>query len=151
MTDSGYRGRIISGEGYASQNYKVMIAEIAKEFPAVGHFGQHGTINVRLETAIETSQADHWTKPVTWNPVAGLTSPRIEGFGFTKIKFKCLGLYDAWMIFPEGHDWTYSGEGVEVIAAYIHGVKPGLSCSIHLDHWPLVPRPAWFGEHYGLK
>jgi hypothetical protein len=148
---SVHSGKIIRGRGRASENYRVMIPEIAKDFPPVADCGQFGTINVLLDRTFEHNNADHWTPPITWRPVVGLDSPRTETFGFTKIKFEFgAQQYDAWIIRPEGHAWTYSCGGVEIIAATrIPGVSYGEACSFHLEHPPLHPRPALFGRSFG--
>jgi hypothetical protein len=150
---SVYTGTIVQGQGHASENYKVMIPEIAKDFPSVADSGLFGTINVSLDRPFDHSNADHWTPQIAWSPVVGLESRRLEAFGFIKIKFEFLAQqYDAWIIRPEGHAWTYNGAGVEIIAATkIPGVSYGEVCSFHLDHRPSSPRPAWFGKAFGQR
>jgi hypothetical protein len=150
---SVYTGTIVAGQGDASANYKVMIPEIAKDFPLVADCGLFGTINVLLDSPFDNSNADHWTPQIVWRPVVGFQeSVRPETFGFIRIKFEFdAQLYDAWIIRPEGHCWTYNGLGVEVIAAtQIPGVAYGKACSFRLDHTPSSPRPASFGKLFGM-
>jgi hypothetical protein len=141
-----YSGRIVRGHGHARENYKVMIPEIAKDFPSVADCGLFGTINVRLDRTFDHSSADHWTPRIAWWPVVGLPGPRVEAFGFIKIEFQfCAQQYDAWIIRPQGHPWTYDGAGVKIITdKKIPGVSYGDACSLHLDHDPSGPRPYWF-------
>jgi len=129
----------------------VLIPKIAEHYPAVANCGQYGTINVRLDELFDNAHADHWTSRTTWHPVAGLENTRCEVFGFIKIKFEAPNgqLFDAWIILPEGHFWTYDRKGVEIIAdVCIPGIEYGHRCAFHLDHTPSIPRPADLGAQY---
>lgn len=147
-------GTTLKGEGHAHVNYEVMIPQAALHFPDVAKCDRFGTINVLLDHAFDKRYADCWTPQVTWRPKTGLGSTRLEAFGFIKIKFEFpidKDEYDAWIIFPEGHPFSYGGRGIEIIAEMrIPGVLPKVVCAISLDHIPSVPRPSWFGEIYGL-
>src|SRR5580704_8759403 len=135
---SVHAGTIVPGQGHASKNYAAMIREIAKDFPSVTACGRFGTINVRLDQPTIHHHADHWTPQITWNPVDGLEKNRTEAFGFIGIKFAYRNqTYDSWIILPEGHPWTYDGQGVEIIAdTLIPGIAYQEPCSIHIDHRP---------------
>jgi hypothetical protein len=105
---SVYTGIIVKGMGLASENCRVLIAEIAKDFPAVAGCGLFGTINVRLDRPFDPRHADHWTPQIPWRPVVGLEKDRMEAFGLIKVKLDYRDQkYDAWIILPEGHAWTY--------------------------------------------
>jgi hypothetical protein len=147
--------RLRGGDGLAYENYKVIIPEIAKEFPAVQNCGRHGTINVdSLNPPLRKSFADYWTSRIRWEPVAGketIGSVRHEKYGLIKIQFGYpLGSdrYDAWIIMPEGHDYPYDEDkGVEIIAEpKIPNLRRGTACAIYFDHKPQTPRPSDFGE-----
>jgi hypothetical protein len=138
------------GQGFARENYKVIIPEIAKEFPAVQNCGKHGTINVdSLKPPLRKSFADYWTFGIEWEPVAGkatIGSVRHEKYGLIKIQFEYpLGgdRYDAWAIMPEGHGWSYDENGgVEIIAEpKICDLQRDTACAIYIDHKPQKPRP----------
>ncbi len=149
-----HKGTIVRGQGHAQQNYKVMIPKIAEHYPAVSKCDQFGTINVCLDEPLDNSHADYWTPPILWSPVTGLEKNRLEAFGFIKIKFEypCgVQKYDAWIILPEGHPWTYDSGGAEIIAdVRIPGIEYGKRCALHLDHNPSSPRPDRLGERYGV-
>lgn len=139
------------GQGFARQNYKVMIPEIAKEFPSVKNCGNYGTINVdRLNPPLRKSFADFWTARIRWEPVAGdLGHVRHEKFGLIKIRFECLPSlqYDAWIVLPEGHSYSYNENGgVEIVSeTLIPEVNRGAACALYIDHKPEIPRPDDFG------
>ena len=157
MTVSKHTGTITQGSGNARKHYRITIPKIAEYCSAVANCGQFGTINVELDEPLDNSRADYWTPEIAWNPVpgTGLEENRVEAFGLTKIKFEYpLGgeAYDAWIVLPEGHTWTYNGEGVEVIADVdIPGIAYGRRCALHLDHTPSSPPPSWLGKRYSLR
>jgi hypothetical protein len=143
------------GEGFAGENYKVIIPEIAKEFPAVQNCGNHRTINVDcLRPPLRKSFADYWTSRIRWEPVAGketIGSVRHEKYGIIKIQFEHpLGgnRYAAWIIMPEGHGSPYDeNEGVEIVAEpKIPDLGRATACAIYIDHKPEAQRPNDFGE-----
>jgi hypothetical protein len=143
------------GDGLARWNYPVLIPRAAVHCPDVANFGKDGTINVELDKPLDKGYADCWTPRVTWNPVAGadrIGTTRIEAFGFIKIKFECpiagdQFLHDAWIVFPEGHPFSYEGHGIEIIADHwITGAVRGARCAVHVDHAPAIQRPDWFGR-----
>jgi len=154
-------GRInpCGGEGKACVNYEVMIPAVAVHFPDVANCDKYGTINViELNPPLRKSHADFWTPQTTWAPVIGteiLGKNRPEAFGFIKIKFECpIGgpTYEAWIILPEGHGYSYRDDGVEIIASvWVPGAKRGEFCAIHVDHTLSVERPDWFGRRYGQR
>lgn len=142
---SRHTGTIIRGAGHAHKNYRVMIPKIAEHYAPVAKCDQFGTINVQLDEPLDNSRADYWTPRVRWYPVSGLGAVRLESFGFIKIKLEFpIGgqQYDAWAILPEGHPWTYTGRGVEIIAdARVPGIDCGKQCAVVLDHAPSSRRP----------
>jgi hypothetical protein len=156
-------GATIPGQGDASTNNRVLIPAAALHCPAVANYGLYGTINVRLDEPLSKSHADCWTPRFPWRPLVWQDKPyegpdRHEEFGFTKIKFEFPlngELYDAWIIMPARHPATYlSGNRVEIIAAVLisgQRIGPGHRCAIHLDHTPLIPRPATFGDNWIAK
>jgi hypothetical protein len=161
MMDLKITGRIApsGGEGKAHVNYKAMIPVAALHCPEIASCDKYGTINVeQLAPPLRKSHADCWTPQVIWEPIVdaeNLGRKRPEAFGFIKIGFECpLGtpLYDAWIIMPSGHGYSYEDTGVEIIASmWIPGANPGVPCAIHLDHKPLKERPAifnWPGSSY---
>jgi hypothetical protein len=150
---SVHTGTIVPGQGHASKNSEAMIREIAKDFPSVVACSRFGTINVRLDLATIHQHADHWTPQITWDPVDGLGKNRTEAFGFIRVKFEYRNeKHDAWVVLPEGHPWTYNGQGVEIIAdRLIPGIAHQEPCSIHIEHRPSVPRPAWLGKIFGVN
>jgi hypothetical protein len=143
------------GQGFARPNYKVIIPEIANEFPGVQNCGNHGTINVDcLRPPLRKSFADYWTSRIRWEPVAGketLGNVRHERYGIINIEFEYpLGgnRYDAWIIMPEGHGYSYDeNEGVEIVAEpKIPNLERATACAINIDHRPQIQRPNDFGE-----
>ncbi len=145
-----HTGTIVQGWGLASKNYRVMIPEIAKCFPPVANCGLFGTINIDLDQPAIHHYADYWTPRIIWHPVKGLQQTRVESFGFIRVKFEYRRQkYDAWIILVEWHDWTNNGKGVEIIAdRRIPDISYQERCSIHIDHRPLVPRPAWLRKSW---
>jgi hypothetical protein len=146
------------GEGNASKNYKAMIPKAAEHCSEIRNCDKYGTINViDLSPPLRKSYADCWTPTVIWPPIADIEKlgvTRKEAFGFIKIKFEyplAGETYDAWIIFPEGHGFTYNEDlGVEIIAEMkVPGIKLGQKCAIHIDHSPSVPRPRAFGANFG--
>jgi hypothetical protein len=52
---------------------------------------------------------------------------------------------------PEAARSSYNDWQAEVIVGVlVQGVEYGRRCAIQLEHTPLVVRPKWFGESYGL-
>jgi hypothetical protein len=133
----------------------VVMPQAALHCPGVAGYDKFGTINIELNQAIEKSRADCWTPKITWDPLTLNQPHRREAFGFTRIRFEFpldAEAYEAWIVFPESHPFSYGGNGVEVIAAVrIPGMERGKVCAIQFDHVPLEPRPPWFGELYGMR
>jgi hypothetical protein len=93
--------KLKGGKGLAKLNYKVIIPEIAKEFPAFQNCGNRGTINVDfLKPPLRKSFADYWTSRIRWKPVAGnIGTVREEKYGLIKIQFGYpldANRYDTW-------------------------------------------------------
>jgi hypothetical protein len=140
--------------GLASHNYPVIIPLAAAHCPDVANFGKDGTINLELDQSVDKGRADCWTPRLTWHPARGadvIGEERKEAFGFTKIKFECpVGedqvLHDAWIVFPEGHPFSYESNSIEIIAdQWITSAQRGARCAVHVDHSPGIHRPIWFG------
>ena len=149
-------GKIIRGDGNAGKNNSVLIPLLAVHFPEIANCSQFGTINVQLHQPLDKSRADVWTRQVIWNPVQLLLKERrIEGFGFTKIKFECPlrgPAYDCWIILPEGSRLTYCDDKVEIIAdVFVHGVEYGVDCAIDINHTPSIAALPSFGVLYGMS
>jgi CTP-dependent riboflavin kinase len=149
-------GRIIRGEGNAGGNNSVLIPLIAAHFPDIANCSQFGTINVQLDQPLDRSRADVWTRRLIWNPIQlALKEPRIETFGFIKIKFECPlrgPSYDCWIILPEGSRLTYCNDKVEIIAdVFVQGAKYGADCAIDINHTPSIAAPPSFGALYGMR
>ena len=79
---------------------------------------------------------------------------RPEEFGFTSITFEYPldgQLYDAWIIYPSGHEASYfSSDLVEIIASELIGgrrVERDSHCAINLDHTPSIGRQPLFGDN----
>jgi hypothetical protein len=147
---------IVAGQGKAALNHRVLIPRIAVHFPEVAKCRQFGTINVRLDQALDRSHADFWTPHIAWIPAqmpGADRAHRLEAFGFIKIAFECpLGgpIYEAWIMLPEGSNMTYLDDQAEIIAdVFIDGAAYGSRCAVHIDHSLGVAAPSWFGEIYG--
>lgn len=147
-------GTIIRGDGTAERNLSVLIPLLAQNVPEIANSGQFGTINVRLDQALDKSRADVWTRRIIWQPLQR-NERRIEAFGFVKIKFECPlngPAYDCWIMLPEGSRLTYRDDGAEIIAtAFIESVGNGVKCAIDIDHTPSIAAPPSFGVLYGLS
>jgi CTP-dependent riboflavin kinase len=147
-------GTVIRGEGNATRNHSVLIPLLARHVPEIATSRQFGTINVRLDQALDKSRADVWTQRIIWQPVQ-TSERRIEAFGFVKIKFECPlngPAYDCWIMLPEGSKITYRGDEAEIIAnIFIESVGYGNSCAINIDHNPSNAAPPSFGLIYGMS
>ena len=147
-------GTIIRGEGNAGKNNSVIIPLLVEHFPEIANSAQFGTINVRLDQALDKSRADVWTRRIIWQPVQR-TERRIEAFGFIKVKFACPPIgpkYDCWIMLPEGSRITYRDDEVEIIAdCFIDGVGYGAHCAIDIDHSPPIAAPPSFGLLFGMS
>ena len=139
------------GQGFARENYKKAIGPaIIKEFSALQNCWNHGTINVDfLDPPLRKSFANYWTTRIRWEAVVGDLGIRHEKFGLIKIRFECppAGQYDAWIVMPEGHGYSYNENGgVEIVSeTCIPEVRRGAACAIYIDHKPTEPRPGDFG------
>jgi hypothetical protein len=93
--------------------------------------------------------ADYWTTRIRWEAVVGDLGIRHEKYGLIKIRFECppAEQYDAWIVMPEGHGYSYNENGgVEIVSeTFIPEVRPGAACAIYIDHKPTEPRPGDFG------
>jgi CTP-dependent riboflavin kinase len=145
-------GTIIRGEGNAARNNAALIPPVSKYFPEIANSAPFGTINVRLDQALDKSRADVWIPRIIWQPLQR-TERRLEAFGFIKIKFECplnSPKYDCWIVLPEGSTITYCADQAEIIAdAFIQTVSYGANCAIAIDHAPSIAAPASFGLIYG--
>jgi hypothetical protein len=142
-------GTIIPGNRKALINYPLLIPRLVEHCPEIKGFGKDGTINIRLDQGVCKGNADCWT-PRTWYSHTGEDSERPEAFGFIRIELEYppdkRDSYSAWIIIPEGHSATYVADTiVEVMAAVrVPGLRYNSRCAVHIDHAPLIPRPAWF-------
>jgi hypothetical protein len=142
-------GTVVKGSQTGHINYKDVVPRAAKNYPAIATYTV-GTINVKLDQRLQERGADFWTsKDFTWkpDPRTGFSEVnRREGFGFIQTKFEFGSqIYDGWAVLPQGHPWSYTGEGIEILAdREIQGVEYDKRCAIHFDQPPKVPRPVWF-------
>lgn len=142
-------GTIIPGNRKAQINYPLLIPRLVEHCPEIKGFGKDGTINIRLDQGVCKGNADCWT-PRTWYSHTGEDSERPEAFGFIRVELEYppdkRASYSAWIIIPEGHSATYVADTiVEVMAAVrVPGLRYNSRCAVHIDHAPLIPRPAWF-------
>lgn len=147
-----YCGTVERGRGHAHQHYGLLIDRVATMFGEVkSHI--YGTINVRLDNPMERILcADHWTPRMLWcpDPATGMGSIRKEAFGFVAIDFGISSsskTYKGWIVLPEGHRWSHTGIGVEIITdQLIPDIRYSHRCTFSINHRPSMTRPAWFGS-----
>ena len=149
-------GTIICGDRLAYINHDVLIPQLAQLFPEIAACRPFGTINLKLDKPLRKDCADLWTPQIIWLPLVPLPRiPRVEAFGFTRITVEgplSDKIHDGWIILPEAARSTYNDLQAEVIVGVlVQGVEYGGHCAIHFSHTPLVIRPKWFGETYGLN
>ena len=153
MADSS--GTVILGDQLAQINHYVLIPQLAEIFPEIAACRAFGTINLQLDGSLRKNCADLWTDQMTWRPVLTPWLPRVEAFGFTRIKLagpRGDRIDHAWIMLPEAARSSFNDRQVEVIAGeLVRGIDYGTRCTIHLEHSPAVTRPVWFGESYGLQ
>ena len=148
-------GIIICGDRLAYINHDVLIPQLAQLFPEIAACRPFGTINLELDEPLQKHCADFWTRQIMWRPLVPLPRiPRFEAFGFTRIKVAgplSDKIHDGWIMLPEGARSSYNDRQAEVIVGVlVPGVEYGRRCAIQLEHIPLVVRPKWFGESFGI-
>ena len=147
-------GTVILGDRRAQLNHRVLIPRLAQLFPEIAGCRSYGTINLQWDDPLRKDCADLWTGQITWRPVTLPRIPRVEAFGFTRVKLDGPlhdKAHEAWIMMPEASLLSYNDQLAEVIAGeLVRGVDYGTRCTIHLEHRPVVARATWFGETYGL-
>jgi hypothetical protein len=124
-------GRIISGLGAATNVIERQKPLLRDYFPAIDSC-RTGTINIKLDHALDVRIPDIVTPPLAWQPGTEMG----ERFGFTKVEFELLNTrHLAWIYGAEFSVHRFDFTLVELIAHPISGVAPGLPCALHLGRF----------------
>jgi hypothetical protein len=125
------KGQIVDGLGAATSVIELQKPFLRDIFPAIDDC-RTGTINIRLEHALDVRIPDIVTPPIVWQAGSQLS----ERFGFTRIEFEFLDRrHEGWIYSAEFSSHRFNYMLVEVLARPIQGVVAGLPCILHLDRF----------------
>jgi hypothetical protein len=124
-------GRIISGLGAATSVLERQKPLLRDHFPEIDDC-RTGTINIKLDHALDVRIPDVVTPPIAWQPGTRMG----ERFGFTRVEFELLNeRHLAWIYGAEFSVHRFDFTLVELLAHPISGVAPGLPCALHLSRF----------------
>lgn len=120
------------GTGTASNNLKIQLPLIAKEFPEVGdcHFG---TVNVLLDSPLFVVAPDHRTLSIPWN---SKDHPNGEVFDLLRISIeipKGSTALKGWLYIAHGSPHRATPNVHEVIVPFIQNFSPGMRCKLVIN------------------
>jgi hypothetical protein len=125
------RGYIVDGLKAASALIELQKPLLRDRFPEIDDC-QVGTINIQLDHALDVRIPDVVTPPIMWQP----GSVEGERFGFTRVELELrFQRYPAWIYGAEFSRHRFNYMLVELLARPIHGIAPGLPCTVHLERF----------------
>ena len=119
-------GIVVRGLEGAAITLKKQIPLIAEEFPEIRDC-HRGSINIKLERALQVANPDYRTRPIAW----GDPNPEVFGFLRVSIQVPCDGpMSRAWIYIPYSSPHFANPNQVEIISPKIPGVVYGSNCRL---------------------
>jgi hypothetical protein len=124
-------GHVVSGLGVAKNAIELQKPFLRPYFPEIDAC-QIGTINIKLEHALDVRIPDIVTSPIAWQPGSQMG----ERFGLTKINVEVSEQrHEAWIYGAEFSSHRFNYMMVELLARPIEAIAPEVTCVLHIDRF----------------